>query len=287
MNCSLEVFVLSLMYIEKFCAHHLKLVNVYSIKQVVLASYCFLLAFTPRVIVAQKFHDESCYKNDFYASMDFLTPAEVSDLEENFLRCINYSLYIPFTKYTQFYNKLRVVLSSSVFAKRCSFFSTLFLEGNYLPPLAIHKDEQGLSLCYLPTSCDAAHCAHYSQQKHFCNQFAVPMPMAMAPIPMYPIKALSPIPFYQSDRNAADDYAPYCVDSSSQWSSPSSSTTPNSSSKGWHACPQSNHISCYCVPFQPLLPSICIPIIPSIYPFPIAANSCTPLCYTEKYTAST
>lgn len=265
MNCSLEVYVLSLLYIERFCKHHLKFVNVYSIKQVVLAS----------VIVAQKFHDESCYKNDFYAKLDSLSPAEVSCLEEDFLRCIDYSLYVPATEYAQFYNNLCVVLNASFSA----------IQGSYLPPLDIREDRNGFSLSYLSSSRDAAHCTQYSHQKHFQTQFAMPVPIAMASVPFYPITAVSPNSYYYSVRDSTDDYTPCSMDLSPQWTSSSySPTSIHYSPSSWNTVPQSNCIPCYCMPVKPLLPAVCIPIIPSLYPYPITVNPCSPHYYNEKCT---
>ena len=95
LHTSPEVYILSLMYLNQFFAQYPELFNVQSISSLVFVS----------IMVSQKYHEETNYNMLFYSSISSLPPAVICDLESDFLKRLDYSLYISCDEYTEFYNQ--------------------------------------------------------------------------------------------------------------------------------------------------------------------------------------
>lgn len=140
MNCSLEVFILSLIYIERLLVVHPGTLTIQS---------CFNLVSTS-VVIAHKFFDDISYKEDSYAFLTSLTNSQLASFEVFFLSEIDYSLYVSQEDYYHQYAALISCVSS-------------ILRGDVLLPLLLEShDQQGvLSLRYQTYPYDAFYRTQY------------------------------------------------------------------------------------------------------------------------------
>ena len=93
MNCSLEVYVLSLLYIERLHSNCPSILTYDSVVGIVLAS----------VIVAHKYHEETSYFASFYAQLANISIFQLNRLEVDFISRIDFSLYVSSSAYYNFY----------------------------------------------------------------------------------------------------------------------------------------------------------------------------------------
>ena len=62
-----------------------------------------------RMVLAQKFFDEICFKSEFYAAFANLTVSQLNSLEVDFLCRIHFSLMVYPAQYQTFYNHMRLL----------------------------------------------------------------------------------------------------------------------------------------------------------------------------------
>ena len=169
MSCSLEVFVLSLVYIRRLQDVYPQLFNSESAHTIVMTS----------VMVAHKFFDESCYKTEFYAYLSSMNISELNTVERNFLRELGFSLFVSQDEYINQYSALKAIVSS------------LCGEKVILPALIKVSDSHGVSsLQYQSYPQDTVCQYHYEQWKQQSLMFIppiipVPVTIAVASVPVY------------------------------------------------------------------------------------------------------
>ena len=222
-----------------------------------------LAAFTLRIVLAHQYHDETCYNHAYYACLDGLSAAEVSCLEEDFLQRIDYSLFVSTTEYASFYNKLCSSHNASIASRGLHTALRSLVVGSYLPLLAVSTSAQGDFLSYASSSRDAQHKLQYYQQQ-FQSFSIVPIPIAMAPVPLCPLKPVPPfnLPIIDSPEELSSPHDGDC----GLWASTSVTCSPSlmsrSSTWDWNPHYPSNAYPCYCVPIQPIVPSFFVPLLP-------------------------
>ena len=97
-NCSGEVFILMLIYIDRMIQYNPGfVVNYFTIHRIMLAGS----------LLAAKFHDEDYHKNSYYAFIGEVELAELNILESLFLYYIRFDLYFEFTNtFTLYFEEL-------------------------------------------------------------------------------------------------------------------------------------------------------------------------------------
>ena len=182
----------------------------------------------------------------------------------DFLQRIDYSLFVSTTEYASFYNKLCSSHNASIASRGLHTALRSFVVGSYLPLLTVSTSTQGDFLSYASSSRDAQHKLKYYQQQ-FQSFSIVPIPIAMAPVPVCPLKPVPPpfnLPIIDSPEELSSPHGGDC----GLWASTSVTCSPSlmSRSSNWDWNPQysSNAYPCYCVPIQPIVPSFFVPLLP-------------------------
>ena len=241
-------------------------------------------SFTCRIVLAQKYHDETCYNHAYYASLDGLSAFEVSRLEDDFLQRIDYSLFVSTTEYATFYNKLCSSHNASIASRGLRTALCSFLVGSYLPLLAVSSSTQGDCLSYSSSSQDAQHKLQYYQQQ-FHSYSIVPAPIAMAPVHLCSFKPMPP-PFNQPIIDSPEDLSsPH--DECAVWASTSVTCSPSPMSRSnWDWNPQfsSTAYPYYCIPIQLIAPSFYVPLLPfNGYPV-VSSTACSLSSASQRVT---
>ena len=95
-HCSIECLVLALIYIDRLIQSGTIPVNSFTIHRVIISS----------VVVAIKFFDDTFYLNNHYARIGGIETEELSFLELEFLKNINFSLHVTCEDYQKYHNEL-------------------------------------------------------------------------------------------------------------------------------------------------------------------------------------
>lgn len=93
------------MYLNQFLAQYPQFFNIQSISSLIFVSYCLYLLLRYRIVISQKYHEETNYDMSFYSSISSLSPTVICDLERDFLKRLDYSLFILCDEYIEFYNQ--------------------------------------------------------------------------------------------------------------------------------------------------------------------------------------
>jgi len=104
MYCSDECYVLALIYLDRIHERVTWLeVNSRSIHRLFLTG----------VVVAAKFFEDKYYKNSYYCKVGGITNRELNNLEYNFLRYLDFSLYVSHEDYERYFNTLMTFAQTS------------------------------------------------------------------------------------------------------------------------------------------------------------------------------
>lgn len=95
-HCSVECFVLSLIYFDRLIQNADYVANSYNIHRLLLAS----------VVTAAKFFDDSYYVNSYYASVGGVSLEELNELEISFLFTIRFGLHVDCDEYQHYHNEI-------------------------------------------------------------------------------------------------------------------------------------------------------------------------------------
>lgn len=97
MYCSDECYVLALIYLDRIRERTTWLeVNSRSIHRLFLTG----------VVVAAKFFEDKYYKNSYYCKVGGISNQELNSLEYNFLRYLDFNLYVSEDEYTRYFDTL-------------------------------------------------------------------------------------------------------------------------------------------------------------------------------------
>ncbi|GIX64554.1 cyclin2 related protein [Babesia caballi] len=92
-RCSNECFVLALVYIERITRMHDNfVVSILNVHRLVITA----------VMLAAKFSDDVYYSNKFYAQVGGVSVSEINLLEAQFLRMLNFQLYVSTIEYESY-----------------------------------------------------------------------------------------------------------------------------------------------------------------------------------------
>lgn len=91
-RCSSECFVVALIYIDRIIESRRIILTSLNIHRLLITS----------VMLSAKFLDDIFYNNAFYAKLGGVSPLEMNALEIEFLKLINFSLFVNFDSYTQY-----------------------------------------------------------------------------------------------------------------------------------------------------------------------------------------
>lgn len=98
LECSDECYVIGLIYIDRLLGRHPEIgISLQSCHNLLLTS----------VVLAAKFHDEACRKNEFYADAGSTTVAELNAMEWRFVELLNWKLKIRPSEYNIYRETLR------------------------------------------------------------------------------------------------------------------------------------------------------------------------------------
>ena len=95
-NCSVECLVHSLIYIDRLIQGGEVSVNSLSIHRIILTS----------VTLAIKYFDDVFYLNSFYSQIGGISVDDLNSLELEFLKDINFSLFVSWEDYQKYHNEL-------------------------------------------------------------------------------------------------------------------------------------------------------------------------------------
>ena len=112
MNCSLEVYVLSLLYLERLHEKCPCLLCYNNAELLILISYGFILSLKPRIILAHKYHEETSYCPSFYTKLANVSISHLNRLEVDFINRIEFALYVSASAYYKFYRRLASLTTS-------------------------------------------------------------------------------------------------------------------------------------------------------------------------------
>lgn len=214
MNCSLEVYIISLVYLKRVLAVFPGLFCAETAHNLTLTS----------IMLAHKFFDESCYRSDFYAYLASLPIPQLNALEAWFLQTLDYALFVSDEDYFAQYTELTEVVTPR-----------LASEGVFLPPLIRSPCGEGPLSClkYQSTSYSSLLEVQHQQWKQRCSILPVP-PIVAVPVTVTvpTIPCLTTLPSFQPIHpSAPTSFASYpnALQSSSILSSSASSISSTSS----------------------------------------------------------
>ena len=102
MNCSLEVYVLSLLYLERLQEKCPCLLCYNNAELLILIS----------IILAHKYHEETSYCPSFYTKLANVSISHLNRLEVDFINRIEFALYVSASAYYKFYRRLASLTTS-------------------------------------------------------------------------------------------------------------------------------------------------------------------------------
>lgn len=188
MNCSLEVYIISLVYLKRILAVFPGLLCAETVHNLIVISYAFRsFLLMNSVMLAHKFFDESCYKSEFYAYLASLSIPQLNLLEGWFLQILNYALFVSEEEYACQYMELTDLV-----------VPRLISEGVFLPPLLYtpadqsQSQSQPCSIRYQATPYSSVLETQYQQWRQRSSilpvppLIAVPVTVAVPTIPTIP-----------------------------------------------------------------------------------------------------
>jgi hypothetical protein len=102
-HCSEECLILGLVYIDRIATLHPEFeISTLNIHRLLLTS----------VVVAAKFHDDFFYSNTYYAKVGGVRLREMNTLESEFVRLIDWRLYVVSDEFSNYREQVLKVASS-------------------------------------------------------------------------------------------------------------------------------------------------------------------------------
>lgn len=95
-NCSDSCFVVLLIYVDRIIESRRITLTCLNVHRVILTA----------VLISSKFHDDIFYNNAFYAKLGGISAPEMNILEIEFLKMINFSLFVDSVAYEKYYTDL-------------------------------------------------------------------------------------------------------------------------------------------------------------------------------------
>lgn len=95
-RCSGECFVLALIYIDRLIQKSNCVITSLSVHRILMTS----------VLLAIKFYDDHYYTNSYYAKIGGMPTKEINLLEVEFLRLVNFTLYVEPHEYQEYHSQL-------------------------------------------------------------------------------------------------------------------------------------------------------------------------------------
>lgn len=103
-HCSVECLVHALIYIDRLIQSRIIPVNSLTIHRIIITS----------VVLAIKYFDDSFYTDNQYARIGGIEVEELCFLEIEFLKSINFSLYVSCEDYQKYHNELYLHVSNGL-----------------------------------------------------------------------------------------------------------------------------------------------------------------------------
>jgi len=107
MGCSIECFVLGLVYIDRVIKKHPTIISPLSVHRLVMTS----------MVLAAKFQDDQFYQNSFYAKVGGLRLDEMNTLELKMLQKLDWKLHVTVEEF-ELYRRLLCTAAANVEARR-------------------------------------------------------------------------------------------------------------------------------------------------------------------------
>ena len=158
-----------------------------------------------RIVLAQKFFDEICYRSDFYASFNQLSVWQINTLEVEFLCRIHFSLAVFPDQYEAFYNELRNLCSVPSLRERSASSHASCIESVSIPAIVNIAPSGCPLLKYVFTPQEQQRKEAYYRQ---CEQQRQSMLHRFPPI-LKPILLVPTLPYPLRHTPAAKDAAPH------------------------------------------------------------------------------
>ncbi|KAM3139942.1 hypothetical protein pb186bvf_007973 [Paramecium bursaria] len=96
-NCSEQCYIISLIYIDRIQDKR---------QDIILDSHCIHRFILTSMMIAIKYQDDDYYKNEYYAKVGGITLKEVNQLEAEFLKLIDFELFIEESLFNGYVQKL-------------------------------------------------------------------------------------------------------------------------------------------------------------------------------------
>lgn len=156
MHCSLEVYVLSLIYLERLHDKCPCLLCYNNAELLILIS----------IVLAQKYHEETSYCHSFYTKLANVPISRLNCLEVDFINRIEFALYVSASAYYKFYHRFTALSTSPTtpFPNIC------------LPSLLSIPDTYNFSLIYANDPHQFQRRARFFQYQQLClpKIYAIP-----------------------------------------------------------------------------------------------------------------
>lgn len=176
MNCSLEVYVLSLLYLERLHEKCPCLLCYNNAELLILISYGCIASIKPRIILAHKYHEETSYCPSFYTKLANVSISHLNRLEVDFINRIEFALYVSASAYYKFYRRLTSLTTSPTTPFRTFLHLPLISANICLPSLLSIPTSANYSLIYANDPHEFQRRARFFQYQQLClpQIYAIP-----------------------------------------------------------------------------------------------------------------
>lgn len=138
-HCSVECFVLSLIYIDRLIKGARFVVNSFNVHRLLVTA----------VMVAAKYSDDSFFVNSYYADVGGVSLDEMNELEAAFLDMIDYNLHVNILEYQKYHNELynHATSAGCRLCRCCNFPRLVEVQANTTQTCLVYLiDESGKSM---------------------------------------------------------------------------------------------------------------------------------------------
>ena len=91
-----STFVYILIYIDRFCHKYKIDINYFNVYKLIIAS----------MVISIKFNEDDFYSSEFYAKLGGISKLEMNNLQYEFVRMINFNLFVKEELFYKYYNLL-------------------------------------------------------------------------------------------------------------------------------------------------------------------------------------
>ena len=106
MKCSEETYILALIYLDRITTRE---------RSFIINSYCIHRVFFSGLVIAAKFFEDKFYKNSYYSRVGGISNSELNVLELQFLKMIDFKLFVEVEEYENYRHTLMQYFGSSPF----------------------------------------------------------------------------------------------------------------------------------------------------------------------------